>query len=47
MRYVRMTARPPIDRAPEPFRLLVASDDISQARWVCWNFADSAGITYW
>jgi hypothetical protein len=45
MQFVRLTARPPIEKVPRTLRLLVASEHVAATRWVSWNLADSRGVT--
>ncbi|PSP74922.1 DNA-binding protein [Halobacteriales archaeon QS_1_68_20] len=45
MKYLRVTATPDPDAAPELFRLLATSPAVDEARLLTWNFSDRDGVT--
>ncbi len=45
MKYLRVTAAPDPDVAPELFRLLATSSAVTEARLLTWNFSDREGVT--
>jgi len=45
MKYLRVTATPDLDVAPQILRLLAASEFVTEARLLDWNFAGDRGAT--
>lgn len=45
MKYIRVTATPDLEAAPQIFQLLGASEHVDEARLLDWSFTDSEAIT--